>query len=160
CPLQPRCIVMLIVRLRGRRAGVARSANLRFGVEMSPTVQRPAWPLSVLGLRLVSLLKDLLPEGRPIPAPVWAGRHKGIVRPVWLHAVGLLIATVLVDPSHTEGYVGGLLVGLLGVIAHRPGFSQRFRASMATLGLLLSSAVLVHLSGGVIEMHFHFFVAL
>jgi diguanylate cyclase (GGDEF)-like protein len=32
------------------------------------------------------------------------------------------------------------------------------RASAASLGLMLSSAMLVHLSGGYIEFHFHFFV--
>jgi diguanylate cyclase (GGDEF)-like protein len=101
-----------------------------------------------------------MPEGRPIAADVWGGRHTGIVRIVWLHAIGLLIATVLMDPTHLEGYAGGLVVGLLGVLAHRPLFSRRFRASLTSLALLLSSSILVHLSGGVIEMHFHFFVAL
>jgi signal transduction histidine kinase len=32
------------------------------------------------------------------------------------------------------------------------------RASLTTLGLVLSSAILVHLFGGLIELHFHFFV--
>jgi len=32
------------------------------------------------------------------------------------------------------------------------------RAVLASLGLITASAVLVHLSGGYIEMHFHFFV--
>src|SRR5260370_16806570 len=32
------------------------------------------------------------------------------------------------------------------------------QASVAALGLIASSAVLVHLSGGYIEFHFHFFV--
>src|SRR3954451_25026424 len=36
--------------------------------------------------------------------------------------------------------------------------SRRFRACMVALGLLSSSAVLVHLSGGSTEAHFHFFV--
>jgi methyl-accepting chemotaxis protein len=30
---------------------------------------------------------------------------------------------------------------------------------MASCGLVIASVVLVHLSGGFIEMHFHFFVA-
>ena len=35
---------------------------------------------------------------------------------------------------------------------------RRLSTVVATLGLFTSSAVLVHLSGGVIEMHFHYFV--
>jgi diguanylate cyclase (GGDEF)-like protein len=127
---------------------------------MSATLQSPVWPGSKLGLRLFSFVKDLLPEGRPIAASVWAGRHTGIVRLVWLHAAGLLLATLLIDPEHIEGYAGGLIVALLGVLAHRPVFGRRFRGSITSLALLLSSSILVHLSGGVIEMHFHFFVAL
>ena len=34
----------------------------------------------------------------------------------------------------------------------------RFQSAAASLGLVMTSAVLVHLSGGYIEMHFHFFV--
>jgi methyl-accepting chemotaxis protein len=37
--------------------------------------------------------------------------------------------------------------------------SRAFRAAMASCGLVTASVVLVHLSGGFIEMHFHFFVA-
>jgi diguanylate cyclase (GGDEF)-like protein len=105
-------------------------------------------------------VKGQLPEGRPIPMDVWTRRHAGIVRLVWLHAVGLLVATVLVNPGHVEGYIGGLLVGLLGLVADRQWLPHRARACMTAIGLLMSSSVLVHLTGGVIEMHFHFFVAL
>ena len=38
------------------------------------------------------------------------------------------------------------------------GPSRNVRASFATLGLVSSSAILVHLTSGLIEMHFHFFV--
>ncbi len=35
---------------------------------------------------------------------------------------------------------------------------RRFSSAMCAMGLVTSSAVLVHLSGGTIEAHFHFFV--
>jgi methyl-accepting chemotaxis protein len=35
---------------------------------------------------------------------------------------------------------------------------RRVQAVAASLGLITSSAVVVHLSGGYIEAHFHFFV--
>ena len=42
--------------------------------------------------------------------------------------------------------------------ATSPKLNRKMRAVAATLGLFSSSAILVHLSGGLIEMHFHFFV--
>src|SRR4029453_19333088 len=38
--------------------------------------------------------------------------------------------------------------------------SRTLRASAVSFGLISSSAILVHLSGGYIELHFHFFVML
>ncbi|MGB4067503.1 MAG: response regulator [Nitrospira sp.] len=38
--------------------------------------------------------------------------------------------------------------------------SRRLRASLATMGLISASSGLVHLSGGYIEAHFHFFIIL
>jgi diguanylate cyclase (GGDEF)-like protein len=111
-------------------------------------------------LALFHQVKGQLPEGRPIPMDVWTRRHAGIVRLVWLHAIGLLFGAILFDTELKVGVIGALSIGLLGVAADRPLASRRLRACLAAVGLLASSAVLVHLSGGVIEMHFHFFVAL
>src|SRR4029077_2938460 len=44
------------------------------------------------------------------------------------------------------------------VVAAQPRGGRRFRASVASTGLMLSSALLVHLWDGVTEAHFHFFV--
>jgi diguanylate cyclase (GGDEF)-like protein len=104
--------------------------------------------------------REHLPEGRPIPSEVWDRRHAGIVKLVWLHAAGLLLASILLGELHIEGVVGSIAVGLLAIISDRPWGNRRLRACLASVGLLASSAVMVHLSGGVIEMHFHFFVAL
>ncbi len=45
----------------------------------------------------------------------------------------------------------------LAVLAMSRGLPSRLRAGLATVGLILASALLVHLSGGFIESHFHFF---
>jgi diguanylate cyclase len=39
-----------------------------------------------------------------------------------------------------------------------PALGRRARSTAAVLGLITASAVIVHLSGGVVEAHFHFFV--
>jgi PAS domain S-box-containing protein len=52
----------------------------------------------------------------------------------------------------------GSVIALPAVVAALDRFDRNVRMVAATFGLLASSAVLVHLSGGMIEMHFHFFV--
>lgn len=115
------------------------------------------WP----ALRRAALfVKDYLPEGRPIPVEVWTRRHSLIVRLVWLHALLLMAVSVFVKHLNLEGMIGSVIIGVLGIAANLEWGGQRLRACLASVGLLLSSAVMVQLSGGIIEMHFHFFVAL
>src|SRR3954452_21377223 len=93
-------------------------------------------------------LRDSLPAGKTLPPDVWLRRHRGMVVLVWLHVVGLLIFGV------TRGYplwhvaIDALPIATFGAVAGVPYRSPRFRACMVSLGLLSSSAVLVHLSGG------------
>lgn len=90
-----------------------------------------------------------LPDGRPIPGEVWDRRHAVIVKLVWLHAAGLLGASILIGELHLEGIVGSVVIALLAAAGHRPWGSRRLRACLTSVGLLASSAVMVHLSGGV-----------
>ncbi len=48
--------------------------------------------------------------------------------------------------------------GAMAALASVPRLSRITRASLASVGLMVESAIAVHLSGGVIEAHFHFFV--
>ena len=100
----------------------------------------------------------LLPEGRPLPEAVWRRRHQGILVVLWLHTVGLLGFSMLTGAGLWHSLADmGLMAGAALVASWGRG-SRRVRAVMASLGLITASAVLVHLSGGYIEMHFHFFV--
>jgi diguanylate cyclase (GGDEF)-like protein/PAS domain S-box-containing protein len=49
-------------------------------------------------------------------------------------------------------------VALLALGATLKRYDNGVRAALATIGLVASSAILVHFSDGLIEMHFHFFV--
>jgi diguanylate cyclase (GGDEF)-like protein len=100
----------------------------------------------------------LLPSGRALPARVWETRHRGIVLLLWAHVPFLFAFGVL---SHHPAW--HVLVDLQPVILAATGASlaslpRGLRAGVATFGLVACSAILVHFSGGVIEMHFHFFV--
>jgi len=59
---------------------------------------------------------------------------------------------------HSVGEGG--LVALAAFGAGASVFHRRVRSVIATLGLLTASALLVHLTDGLIEAHFHFFVML
>jgi len=100
----------------------------------------------------------LLPEGKPLPEDIWRSRHRGVCALLWLHVLVLPIVGVFRDKSLVHAVLEAGAVGVLAAVASRRGFGRGLRTSSATLGLVMSSAILVHLFDGLIEMHFHFFV--
>jgi diguanylate cyclase (GGDEF)-like protein/PAS domain S-box-containing protein len=108
--------------------------------------------------RPLSRLLESLPTGKTLPPGVWARRHRALVWLLWAHAVGLPLFGLTQGRGLAHVAVDALPIAVFGVAALLPRRSQRFRASMVALGLLTSSAILVHLWDGKIEAHFHFFV--
>jgi hypothetical protein len=107
---------------------------------------------------VTSLRARWLPEGRGLPYDTWTLRHRAIVNILILHIPFVAVFGLVrgYSPSHV-----GLDVFLLvpyAMAARSTRFSPLIRTMAATLGVLTSSAVLVHLAGGSTEMHFHFFV--
>jgi PAS domain S-box-containing protein len=105
-------------------------------------------------------LRHVFPQGRPLPDDVWQRRHRGIVVLLWLHVIGLACFGMLGRYGVIHSISEAGLVAIAALVAAMPGRNRRFRAGAASVGLVTASAILVHLSGGYIEMHFHFFVAL
>ena len=52
----------------------------------------------------------------------------------------------------------GSALAALALVASMERAGMKLRVAAASLGLITASAMLVHLWGGVIEAHFHFFV--
>src|SRR5262245_17043501 len=101
-----------------------------------------------------------MPEGRPLPPATWESRHRGIVILLWLHAIGIASATAFIGHELVHSlFEAGIIIGA-AILTGWSTRSRTFRAAMASVGLVTASALLVHLSGGYIEMHFHFFVVL
>jgi diguanylate cyclase (GGDEF)-like protein/PAS domain S-box-containing protein len=77
-----------------------------------------------------------------------------------IHVVVLAVIHAVIGRhvEHIAVVMAPAVVGL-GVAAH-PWFARRWRTAAATLGLVSCSALLVHLSGGMIESHFHFFAVI
>jgi diguanylate cyclase len=102
--------------------------------------------------------RGLLPAGQLLTAEVWQRRHRGIVWLLWLHVAGITGFALVRGEGLAHGLWEASLVAAFALPAAHPAVGRRARSAAAVLGLITSSAVIVHLSGGLIEAHFHFFV--
>jgi len=115
----------------------------------------------------------LLPVGGTLPHDTWQSRHRFLLGLTWLHAAAIGIVGVscgyrwdfspaaLVDEdSLLHVLVEALAVSACALMASRSNLARSVRASFVGFGLISSAAIFVHLSGGYIELHFHFFVML
>jgi diguanylate cyclase (GGDEF)-like protein/PAS domain S-box-containing protein len=99
-----------------------------------------------------------LPRGKTLPPRVWARRHRTLVWLVFAHAIALPLFGLAQGYGLVHVMLDAAPIAFFGWAATLSSRSQRFRSSMVAMGLLTSSAILVHLWGGQIEAHFHFFV--
>jgi PAS domain S-box-containing protein/diguanylate cyclase (GGDEF)-like protein len=105
-------------------------------------------------------LRCALPHGRTLPNESWRRRHRALLALVWAHAVGLTLFGIERGYGIVHSAQEGLAVAAFAALATLAGKRQRLAAALVSVGLVTSSAVLVHLWDGVIEAHFHFFVVL
>jgi signal transduction histidine kinase len=99
-----------------------------------------------------------LPQGGSLPDAQWIARHRAIQLLLWAHVVGIPVFALVRGYGFGHGLLEAAPTAAFSVLAALPGRSRKFQSTVAALGLFASSAVLVHLSGGTIEAHFHFFV--
>ena len=105
-------------------------------------------------------LRPEIPQGQTLPADAWVRRHRGVLYLLYAHAIALPIFGLAMGVSAAHSVIEGGAVALAALAASWGGLSRRVRSIAAAFGLMTSSGVLVHLSGGYIEAHFHFFVML
>lgn len=111
-------------------------------------------------VRLRDRVRAFIPEGRALPVAAWRSRHRTIVILLFLQAAGLVVFAVQRGFGLRHGLIEALPVAAAAVLGGSERLGRGLRSCVATLGLVASSAILVHLSGGTIEAHFHFFVML
>lgn len=102
-----------------------------------------------------------LPQGMVLGERTWQRRHRLLLLLLAAHLPAL--AAVGLATGRAVDHLGLELLPvsaalLMGSPLVRQG--RIFRSCAVTLGLVLSSATLVHLTGGLIEAHFHYFVVL
>jgi diguanylate cyclase len=108
--------------------------------------------------RAMLAVRAAVPHGQLLTPEVWGRRHRGIVVLLWLHVAALTGFGVVRGKGLSHSLQEGALVAVFALLAAHSAISRRVRSAAAVLGLITSSAILVHLSGGVVEAHFHFFV--
>jgi diguanylate cyclase (GGDEF)-like protein len=106
-------------------------------------------------------LLAMLPHGGSLPDSEWGPRHRLIVGLLILMTAIVPVyafATPRVQPVNYAAEFIALLA--FGAVAAWNGASHKWRSVAASLGLLTGAATLVDISGGLIEMHFSFFVVI
>src|SRR5713226_9103882 len=103
--------------------------------------------------QLVLSILSALPEGRPLPDEIWLHRHRGILVLLWLHAIAIVGFGLITGASPVHAVAEAAVVAIAALLASRRRISRRLLAVIASVGLLTASAILVHLSGGYIELH-------
>lgn len=99
-----------------------------------------------------------LPRGGSLPEASWQARHRGVVALLWFHVVAIPIYAVLKDNSLAHAWVETAPVMMAALLAGHLRLSRRAQELIAAGGLMICSAVVVHLAEGLVEAHFHFFV--
>jgi len=109
-------------------------------------------------VNVVASVLRYLPKGGSLPLDVWQKRHRAMVTLLWLHVPSLFIVGVVTNHGTLHVLMECSILAACGLIAMREWPRRDIPMVATTFGLLTASALLVHFSGGVIEMHFHFFV--
>ncbi len=108
--------------------------------------------------RAFEAARTWLPKGQLLPEHIWRRRHATIVALLWAHVVGLTAFGLFQGQTVPHMALEGGVLAVAALIASTESVGMKARVAAASFGLITSSAILVHLWGGVIEAHFHFFV--
>ena len=108
--------------------------------------------------RLIEKVRSGLPHGQTLPADAWEKRHRALFLLLCAHALILPIFGALQGYGAVHSLAHSAALPLIAGVAYLLRHRRQLAATVVSVGLITSSALLVHLSGGVIEAHFHFFV--
>lgn len=104
-------------------------------------------------------IRALLPRGTALPERTFWARHRAIVGVIALH-LPVLLALGFAEGAPPVGLLAGLVpLAAITALAIAP-IGRIGRMLAATVGLSLCSALLILLTGGLVEAHFHVFFAL
>jgi diguanylate cyclase (GGDEF)-like protein len=108
--------------------------------------------------RITQAILRKLPTGGDLPIEEWNRRHRAMTGLLWGAGALIAIYSALQGYAvwHTAADAGAVLVA--AIVAKLTRFGRRIRTFACSFGLLTAAAMGVHVSGGVTEAHFSFFV--
>ncbi|MEA2309048.1 MAG: hypothetical protein QOI65_1334, partial [Thermoleophilaceae bacterium] len=93
-----------------------------------------------------------------LPPEVWDRRQRWLLRVTWAHAWALPVLAVALGRPLGSVIAYAALVIAVALLAQFVRGGHRVRAATMALSFMTCSAVLVHMTHGLIEAQFHFFV--
>jgi diguanylate cyclase (GGDEF)-like protein len=108
--------------------------------------------------RLVNAVHARLPRGGQLPAEEWERRHRALTRLLWAAALAVAVYSAVQGYAVWHTALDASAVVVAALVAARAALTQRMRSLACSFGLLTGAAMGVHVSGGVTEAHFSFFV--
>jgi diguanylate cyclase (GGDEF)-like protein len=125
-----------------------------------PPVEAPKRPglAPAAVVRWVRAGLAFLPRGQSLSEDVWRVRHRTLSYLLRAHVAIVFCFALIRGYSLSSAAMYASIIGVFACLSATDPRRRGFVSAMNALGLVTSSAVLVDLSGGVIEMHFHFFV--
>lgn len=100
-----------------------------------------------------------LPKGTRLPGSSWRTRHRLLVLVAWANVPFLVLIGLnsRVEVTHLAGELAFIVVLLVGVGVVK---TRTNKAVLTSIALVSCSGLLIHLTDGLIESHFHFFVVI
>ncbi|MDA0181860.1 ATP-binding protein [Solirubrobacter phytolaccae] len=93
-----------------------------------------------------------------MPEVEWQSRQRALRWLLWAHVVAIPIITLLFDQGVAQAALDLFTPTFFAVVAQLKRGSRRVQSLIVTLGLLSCSALIVHITGGLNQAYFHFFV--
>jgi signal transduction histidine kinase len=107
--------------------------------------------------RSVDTVREYLPRGNTLDEETFRQRHLFLSWVLGLHVPALFLFGLWRGYGATHSALE-VVIPIACLIMARLARNRRLAAFFITAGLVFCSSVLVHLSGGMIEAHFHFFI--
>ena len=93
-----------------------------------------------------------------MPEAEWQSRQRALRWLLWAHVVAIPIITLLFDQGFDQAALDLFTPSFFAIIAQLRRGSRRVQSLIVTVGLLSCSALIVHITGGLTQAYFHFFV--
>src|SRR3954470_9077058 len=107
---------------------------------------------------VVRHLSAVVPPGAKLPEAQWQSRHRALVWLLRAHIPVIFIISLGFDQGFAQALLDGATVTFFAVLAQFKLGGRRAQTLVVTVGLLSCSALLVHITSGLNQSYFHFFV--